>query len=106
MTDINFTAAEAIQDLLDTPNHVPAIHPDGWNFSGHVAGRVDWTDEFGPEAWVVRGAMSDYPALIEISGRKIRYESPIGTAVRCRITFLQDGEPNVETHGWLKVGRY
>jgi hypothetical protein len=102
---IDMTANEIITEQLADANAVAAIKPDGWKLSGCITGRVDWTDQW-ENAWVIKGYNMSYPIRVEISGRDYRYSTPLGSAVRVKITWLHDGEPNTESRGWLKVGRY
>jgi hypothetical protein len=89
-----------------------------------VVGAVVHTDGNGEgaaegAAWQIRGESSwvdgawdcesywDHPydgVKIRQTGRTIQSSSKVGRGVRVEITFVGDGEADVVTGGWLKVG--
>ncbi len=75
------------------------VKPDGWNL-GECLIESDWTE--------AQYRLPDYnnnlqlAINIEITGRIHRFDSPlINPAMRCKVIFIHDGEPNVTTGGWI-----
>jgi hypothetical protein len=49
----------------------------------------------------VRGWHESYPVNLEISGRSLNYTKFSKPAIRVKIEWVRDGEPNTTSHGWI-----
>jgi hypothetical protein len=48
------------------------------------------------------GSLQALAVTVEITGRKVRHDSPLNeAAVRVRVTFVHDGEPDTTASGWM-----
>ncbi len=85
------------------------LKPDGWNECGQLDPGWETETELDPHPFRRLRSVNlrgySFPVQLEVTGHKIRSNSKIGTAVRCAITFLVDGETNETYRGWLKVSR-
>lgn len=79
------------------------VKPDGWTIGETLTACDDWSE--APFRIHAYGAGLDLAVRIEVTGRKVRWDSPfsIGGGVRVRITFVGDGEADEVTSGWMLV---
>jgi len=85
----------------DTDHHHDLIgcvvKPDEWRLAEKLISS-DW-DEAKYRITTGNDIIPSLAVNIEITGRTHRLAGP---AMRCKITFVGDGEPDQVTHGWLR----
>jgi len=93
--------------IIDKQRYEPqlgsVVFPDEWPYAGRLveADEID-RNELNAE-WRIttsNGIVPTYPIRVEITGRTLRRHQ--GTwAVRCKVIFCNDCEPETESGGWI-----
>jgi len=77
------------------------VKPDGWRF-GEKLIESDWKKA---EYRLPTGdpIIKSLAVNIEITGRTHRWDAPVsGPAMRCKVIFVGDGDPDIICGGWIK----
>lgn len=92
-----------IQGVDVTPCEDSFVLPDQWSIGARLV-ECDW--EAAP--FRLPSVLHDQaPAVkVEVTGRSLRWDNPftMTPAVRVRVTFVGDGEPDEVSGGWMMVG--
>lgn len=94
---MNSTICPKVGDYL-----VPDTWPNGIGALltvGHEPIGAPWN--YGGSPFCIQGQHSASPINVTITGRLVNYRKFGRPAMRCRIEWLQDGEPSDFSHGWI-----
>jgi len=90
-----------------TPTLGDYVLPDGW--VSRIGGVLQPGDAYVDESY--QGApfrlttglelIPTLPVSIKITGRTVNWRKFSAPAMRCRIEWIQDGEPSEYSHGWI-----
>ncbi len=82
------------------------VVPDGWPsgiggllLAGHEAIGAPW--HYAGSQFCIQGQHTASPINVTISGRTMQWGKFSKPAVRVKIEWVRDGEPNVVSHGWM-----
>ena len=81
-----------------------SVLPDNWTRSGKLI-ESEWekADWYLMRSW--DDVVSRLAVNIKVTGRKVAYDYFGNRRIRCSITFVGDGEPDIKHHGWVYLER-